>query len=306
MFISLNTNRLVNGCIVFMCCSFMALWAAHSIGVNKQADSGTDPSPKSNGSRATIAHEVKTQAADTSRKDLEQTGKGADSGRVRSADYNPRLMREALRDPKFFRANLYYKMQKEDPFYADAYKMLEMDTATTEALRTLLGERVMAITMTVRDRIIDPKVREADPFGRQIFDTKANYDKKIADLLGPENYAMFSEYEETMTQRNQIVGIRQTLEFTGEPLTQDQEIAILPILQQAFASDQWASTMTRATSWDPSITTRVTSDQLKAMQAVLSEGQIKILTNLQKSQENMDSTNYPWKTIGRQMRESKQ
>jgi hypothetical protein len=58
------------------------------------------------------------------------------------------------------------------------------------------------------------------------------YDDKISALLGPEKFALFSEFGTTLPQREQISRFRSELEFSGEPLSVEQEMALLPAIDK--------------------------------------------------------------------------
>jgi hypothetical protein len=60
---------------------------------------------------------------------------------------------------------------------------------------------------------------------------KADYDKKTQDLLGPQNYPMFQQYEQTQPERMQVQMFKGTL--SGEnALTDQQEDDLIAALYQ--------------------------------------------------------------------------
>jgi hypothetical protein len=217
--------------------------------------------------------------------------------------------REALRDPSFRKVQIHYNAQMREQYYMDAYKLLDIDDATSEALRELLGERSVAINESRMDGLESPDAQVFDISGGRMEETRLEYDKKIAGLLGQEKYAMFGEYENSMMQRNQIRQFREGLEFSGQPLTLEQEMALLPALERVSDNDALASRLNKALSRiDPTYTAytvKITDNTLDAVNEILGEAQIETLAGLQKKQINLNSINYPWKGMGTRMRAAK-
>jgi hypothetical protein len=131
------------------------------------------------------------------------------------------------------------------------------------------------------------------------------HEEKIASLLGDEKYMLLSEYEQTLPQRNKIKQFRQELEFSGVPMTPDQEMALLPILERFSAGNLQARMQNDMIASFPSNTPRIIEGELDILQDVLSEKQISILRDLQSRKESWRSLNYSWNGIGKRVREAR-
>ena len=111
--------------------------------------------------------------------------------------------------------------------------MLDLDDATSESLSDLLAERILAVKKAQKDYYgIGKDMSAYDSFVNRAKTIGLEYDEKIAALLGTEKFVLFSEFETTLPQRVEIRSMRADLEFSGEPLSVEQEIALLPAVDK--------------------------------------------------------------------------
>jgi len=174
-------------------------------------------------------------------------------------------------------------------------------------LRNLLANRFMAIgSVTSNNKIMSG----ADALGSfsEIERIKLEYNQKIAELLGHEKFAQLNEYEMLMPTRNQINWIRGELEFSGEPMTFEQETMLQSVINKYFEGNSFQAQLSRMlVRVDPVVTgytVSITDEQLNLYRDVLSEEQINTLVALQQRRDNIRSINYPWKVLSNQMRKS--
>jgi predicted DNA binding CopG/RHH family protein len=296
-------SRAVNGCLVFMLVACLALWAMryHFLKLHGNALTQTSHFQEvstlgGNAKSAPAASEV------ASEKDVAQAVN--DAGLELARDMSRPWIREALRDPKFRTAAIFEIAQHNEPHYFDLYKLLKIDDATSETLRGLLGERFMSTYEAIEDNMARQDAQMADSRS-QTQNARMNQDEMIAKLLGPEKYALFKEYEESLPQQNQIKQIRQELEFSQEPLAPEQEAKLSQLIEDFSKDDPFAHMDDAISRLDPAHTVRISEKKLDMLKEALSTEQIAVLAGLQKRQENLRSINYPWKVLGKRMRTSK-
>jgi hypothetical protein len=267
------------------------LWALRAIKQNKQYN----PGQKS-------AQTVQNQQSQMTEKEAARMQNKALT-EVARATSTP-WIREALHDPEFRKATILFGAQKSEPDYVDIYKILEIDDATITKLGELLAERSHIAYEIGMDVLSNP-----DATGISMENlTKialADHEKIIMSLLGSEKYSMLIEYENSLGQRNKIKLVREELEFSGEPLTLEQETALLPILGRFSESNSLGNMHKNIAAPPRSYTASLVAGELEILTEVLSTQQIEALTKLKTRQERWKSLNYSWQAIGKRMRSSK-
>jgi len=292
MSISITANRIMNGCLACMLLACLALWSVPSNMLGKHANSSKSiHAPKVMKKASAVSNTDETKIV--TENEETQMRQNAALEMLRET-FKP-WIREALRDPVFRESTIEAGARGMDPYYADIYKLLELDDATVKTLRMLLAERSNLVYEVGMDGYADTGASPS-VVRNQIEVAKAEHEEKIASLLGSEKYALLSEYENTLPQRNQISAFRQELQFSSEPLSVEQETALLPVLKR-FSDDN----ASEPSMYEPLADEGV----LDVLKGVLSSGQIDALAGLKERQESMNRLNYSWKAIGRQMRASK-
>lgn len=125
------------------------------------------------------------------------------------------------------------KMQL-DMQYERLFKFLNKPAATTEALKELLMDRQMAmmdVGMSFMSGKSTPEERKAQ--AAQIKAMQEASDKKIADLLGPDDFDAYKQYENTQPERMQVDMFKHSLASSGEPLTEQQEYDLVNAMYSA-------------------------------------------------------------------------
>jgi hypothetical protein len=212
---------------------------------------------------------------------------------------------DALRNnPLFRKSQIIAHANEAEIYYADLYKMLDLDDAASEKMRELLGERALANEEVSADELAMNDVSLEDyRSGKET--AWMEYNAKIAELLGDEKAVQFSEYENTILERNKIKQYREALAFSDEPLSLSQEKAMLPILEQFFEDNKWAQMNKRMATFHPTTTPLLFEDEFMVLKEVLSAGQLQSMAELLKRQSNVTSVNYPFRSIGKRLRSAR-
>ena len=99
---------------------------------------------------------------------------------------------------------------------------------------------------------------------------------------------------------------RDVLEFSGEPLTVEQETALLPLIEHYVKNDPFLSAIIeiqmRTNPMAAVGLLRFTDRELNILKEVLSSSQTDTLRGFQKRRENLRTINYAWSDMGYQIR----
>jgi hypothetical protein len=113
-----------------------------------------------------------------------------------------------------------------DMTYGGLFKSLNLSTEDVDKLKQFLTDRQMAMMdggMAMMSGEMSPTDRAEK--AKELQQVKADYDKKIEDFLGADDYAVFKNYEDTQAERMQVNLFKQSL--TGEDALTDQQEADL-------------------------------------------------------------------------------
>ncbi|HVU36251.1 MAG TPA: hypothetical protein VHE61_22635 [Opitutaceae bacterium] len=119
-----------------------------------------------------------------------------------------------------------------DARYAALFRNLGLTSEQSGKLEGLLIDRQNAIQdvwAAARDQGINPRT---DPAGFQklVADAQAPINDSIKSLLGADDYSQFTNYEQTMPQRNLVNTLQQRLSNTDSPLSSAQSDQLVQIL----------------------------------------------------------------------------
>jgi hypothetical protein len=109
--------------------------------------------------------------------------------------------------------------------YGSLFKYLNWPESEQQALKDLLLDRQMAMADVGMSMMSgsDSDRKQAVEKSQAI---KSEYDKKIQDLLGSQDYPVFQQYEETQPERMQIQMFKDALSG-GDALTDQQEDSLI-------------------------------------------------------------------------------
>jgi hypothetical protein len=136
-----------------------------------------------------------------------------------------------------------------DQMYGSLSKYLNLSPDQLDALKNLLSDRQMAMTDSGLAMMggSDADRKQAMEDTKAI---KADYDQKIKDLLGPQDYQTFQDYEKTAGERVQLQMFKGSLP-TDAALTDQQENDLLNAMYEARKAVP-ASSLLNNKSSDPS------------------------------------------------------
>lgn len=137
------------------------------------------------------------------------------------------------------------KMQLEMQ-YGRLFKFLNKSPEQIAALKDLLMDRQMALMesgMSLMSGDVSPEERKKKT--EEIKSVKDSYDKKIAELLGTDDYDAFKQYEDTQSERMQVEMFKHSIASSGEPLTEQQEYDLVNAMHAARTNAPAMSAMMR-------------------------------------------------------------
>jgi hypothetical protein len=142
-----------------------------------------------------------------------------------------------LDNPKF---NQLWTQEQKDRVklaYADLFKHLNLTPDQADKLNSLLVERQESV-MDVLSAAREQGIYGRDQIGSLIQQANASVDTQIQSLLGPDGYAQYNGYLQTMPQRNQVNELQTRLTAAGLPQLQPyQTDQLTQILAQSTATD---------------------------------------------------------------------
>ncbi|MGD0016712.1 MAG: hypothetical protein ABSC38_04235 [Verrucomicrobiia bacterium] len=172
-----------------------------------------------------------------------------------------------------------------DQTYASLSKYLNLSADQLDALKNLLLERQMAMV----DSGLAAMSGSESERKQAVEDTKAikaEYDQKIKDLLSPQDYQTFQDYEKTASERVQIQMFKGTLPADAA-LTDQQENDLITAMYEA-RKDLPSSSLLNNRNSDPSQLTEEriaeTMKQMEQLQQVYADRAKGILTPSQYEQ----------------------
>ena len=116
--------------------------------------------------------------------------------------------------------------------YAALFKKLNLTPDQADKLASLLIERQTArqdVFQAARDQGINPRT-DPDGFRKLVADAQNSVNDSIKSLLGDDGFSQFTNYEQTMPQRNIVNTLQQRLSYTDSPLTSAQAEQLVQIL----------------------------------------------------------------------------
>jgi len=291
MTVTSTANRIANYCMAIMTCACFSLWVINFYIWNPKQTQNTHnirniapkstttarkyPLPATGGGDYRVP--ASKVAAQKEKSDNAKATTKAKNTKTKASDGGT-----PITDGDRFVWDRHYNKLKYDQYYRDAYKILGLDDATSEALSDLLAEKFMAVEKDREER------NGKDDLAYELFVDKAKstaleYDEKISSLLGPEKFTLLSEYETSLPQRQQISKFRAELEFSSEPLSVEQEMALLPAidkyLSQHPSEEEGVKTWARIDPLSAMLVVDVTGENEVVFKDVLTPGQIKTLND---------------------------
>jgi hypothetical protein len=173
----------------------------------------------------------------------------------------------------------------QDQMYGALFKYLNRPADKQDALKDLLLERQMAM-MNAGMAMMSGSPADRKQAVEESKTLKSDYDKKIQDLLGTQDYQVFQDYEKTVPDRMQVQMFKGTL--SGDTaLTDQQEYDLINAMAEE-RNAMPASSLLKNQNPDPSQLTedRIAelSKQMEQMQQAYAKRAEAILTPAQLEQ----------------------
>lgn len=133
--------------------------------------------------------------------------------------------------------------------YGSLSKYLDLPATKQDALKELLADRQMAMAEAGLS-MMSGSESERKRATEEVKALKADYDKKIQDLLGPQDYEVFQDYEKTVGERVQLQMFKDALPADAA-LTEQQEDDLITAMYEERKALPPSSLMNNQTP-DPS------------------------------------------------------
>ncbi len=155
-----------------------------------------------------------------------------------------------------------------DSQYGSLSKYLDISTNKMDALKALLLERQMALVdsgMAMMGGSADDR-KQAMEDAKTV---KADYDKQIQDLLGPQDYPVFQDYEKSAADRMSVQMFKGSLPADSTLTDQQEESLIAAMAEERKALPPTSVMNSQNQSADPSkFTEEGIAEALKQMEAL--------------------------------------
>lgn len=156
-----------------------------------------------------------------------------------------------------------------DRQYGSLSKYLNLPAERLDALKELLSDRQMAMVDAGMSMMSgsDSDRKQAVEESKAI---KTDYDKKIQEFLGSQDYQVFQDYEKTVNERMSVQMFKDTLPV-ADVLTDQQEDNLIAVMYQE-RKDMPASSLMNNQNQDPS---QLTEERIAELQKQMEQLQKK-------------------------------
>ncbi len=155
-----------------------------------------------------------------------------------------------LDNPEFFQALQLHRQATLDTRFAPLFRQLALTADELTAFKRLLAEKESAALDVIAVSESQPDGPLPDPIlGASINAARARTDAAIRATLGAERYAVYTDYEKSLPQRNVVAQLEQRLSYSPTPLSPAQAESLVKILaadSPAPASDSGETAPTSA------------------------------------------------------------
>jgi hypothetical protein len=116
-------------------------------------------------------------------------------------------------------------MARLDRSYGPLFKQLNLSPAQLAAFQNLLVEKQSAardVLIAARDQGLNLRTDRAE-IAQLVAQSNAEVDNQIQSTLGPDDFAQYQGYEQTLPERNTVSRLQQMMSSTNTPIP-DQEV----------------------------------------------------------------------------------
>ena len=181
--------------------------------------------------------------------------------------------------------------------YGPLFKALNLTPEQLTQFQSLLVEKQQSLAdvmQAAREQGINPRV-DPDGFKTLLNQATTQIDASIQQALGDSGFQQYTQYQQTLPERNVVNTLQQSLSYTQTPLSDDQANQMIALLQQNQPQRAGNGTAGAANggTQGPGIislmngggTAKVTSDAVTAASGVLSAPQLSALQQIQLEQQ---------------------
>ena len=202
---------------------------------------------RANSSAESVANLAQARAAEREKSAAERAELAAllarDPDALAKSDATFELLGALADTPEFQKLLALEQHGKVDARYAALFKQLKLSPDQQARLESLLTDKQSAFAdamIAARDQGLTGKA------ARDLANTVANATQKditssIKDLLGPQGFSQFQNYERTLPQRDVVDQLAQRLSFTPTPLTTGQQDRLVNVLATTAAAPKPAA-----------------------------------------------------------------
>lgn len=168
-------------------------------------------------------------AAKTAAAGAETDGEKAEGGDKKNNPFG--FIEKMLKDPQMKKAMAAQSSFAMRQFYTDFIKTNHLTPEEADRFYKALGDRQMALMDSTAEILGDKDGQAAD--SAKPADPKAKKEaaeQPLAEILGPQRFAQFQEYEKTLPDRMQINQLNQQLSASGAPLQPFQTDGLMRII----------------------------------------------------------------------------
>jgi len=181
-----------------------------------------------------------------------------------------------------------------DRRYSTLFKTLNLTPDQLAKFKDLLVERQNAardVMNVAREQGLDFRnSNDRSEIQQLVQQAQADVDTSIATAIGQDKYAQFQNYDQTAPQRIVVNQIAQSLSYTSNPLTPEQNDQLVALLAQNAPPNDTAGRQS----------TPITDDIINAAQSFLTPDQVDALRQQQSRQGNRQQLMQMWQQRRRQ------
>ena len=138
-----------------------------------------------------------------------------------------------LRDnPAFHRLMRAQAEREVDKEYAALYRKLGLEDPGSLA-ELLKRKAMLAVDVMTKSQFDDLTGAERQALWREEQKAEKNIESRIKELLGPDAYAVYEEYNNTLPERHQVEALKEKLYSAGLGLAPSQEEALVSLMHEA-------------------------------------------------------------------------
>lgn len=174
-----------------------------------------------------------------------------------------------------------------DSRYASLFRILKLNPADLDALKTLLVDKQSAaydVRSAMQAQGINPRDGR-EMAGELLAQAQNEADESIRKLLGDAAFSKFKLYEQTLPERALVTQLEQRLSYSSHPMNSDQAERLIGVLAETGGKPTIQISGATFARNGPVAAPTITADMLTRSQGILDSEQMAALRQLQAEQE---------------------